>query len=564
MNVGWNGVGFETGWPFGCLPDGGYYLKNLQLISFTYFRFYQWIRKPFLINPNHPYTQNALKSKTIINRELSRQLITTKFIIHPFSSFNLIWEVIMTIIYFIAFIVHPFEIFYLNKAHNTLTISTSEYLIDLVDLICIIDVLLKFSTGIYDKNKNQIFLNWRIIWITYLKFYFWIDALSSIPTTFLIHSEILDKSYLICFGKDKLYFSCLWDVVSLLSSLKLMRLSTFLEYLNKILTERFTIKKYSMKLIKVVLVLLFLLHWISCLEMTVVRFALFETDLNLRIRSSWNDWEEFWLSSPIEKYLHCFYRSTFDICLFGHFTRNNLNYEDMLLEIFLTFVGFYLKAYLLAQIIMFVRNVYSASVKFHQSRYQLQAFMRHQQLRSVFQKKLLNYYDYTHQKKYYKELEIFQLLGKQLKFEIIEYTCSQLIESVHLFSSIPKEILKELIKSLRSEIYLKNDLIVNSGSTGETMYFICTGTVAVYTSTGREVVHLEDGAHFGEIALLLENETRSANVVAVEICELFALDRSDFMKLLLPFPILLRKVTKLAKVFFVFIYAFNYRKIFCF
>lgn len=226
-----------------------------------------------------------------------------------------------------------------------------------------------------------------------------------------------------------------------------------------------------------------------------------------------------------------------------------MNFEDMFLEIFLLLVGFCLKAYLLAQVIMFVKNVNSSSVKFHQSRYKLQAFMKHQQLRPAFQKKVLTHYDYTHQKRYYKESEIFELLGEQLKFEIVEHTCSQLIESVHLFSLIPKHILRELIKSLRSEIYLKDDLIVNSGSTGETMYFIFSGTVAVFTSSGREVVHLEDGAHFGEIALLLENETRSASVVAVEICELFALDRIDFMKLLSPFPELLRRVTKMAKVF---------------
>lgn len=175
-------------------------------------------------------------------------------------------------------------------------ISNTEYLIDTVDLFCIIDVFLKFCTGIYDKSKNQIILNWRKIWISYLKFYFWIDALSSIPTTFLIHSELIDKKYLICFGKNKMYFSCLWDVVGLLSSLKLLRLSTFLEYLTKILTEVFGVKKYSIKLIKVVLVLLFLLHWISCLEMAVVRFSIHENDV-LR-KSSWTNWDHFWLTSP--------------------------------------------------------------------------------------------------------------------------------------------------------------------------------------------------------------------------------------------------------------------------
>lgn len=203
----------------------------------------------------------------------------------------------MTIVYFIAFIVHPFEIFYLNNAYTEISkISNNEYLIDIVDLFCVVDVILKFTTGVYDKNKNQINLNWRKIWISYLKFYFWIDALSSVPTTFLIHSEILDKSYLVCFGKQKIYFSCFWDVVSLFSSLKLLRLSTFLDYLNKILTEVFGIRKYSMKLIKVVLVLLFLLHWISCLEMTVVRFSIDEMDM--LAKSSWTNWPAFWTASP--------------------------------------------------------------------------------------------------------------------------------------------------------------------------------------------------------------------------------------------------------------------------
>lgn len=39
------------------------------------------------------------------------------------------------------------------------------------------------------------------------------------------------------------------------------------------------------------------------------------------------------------------------------------------------------------------------------------------------------------------------------------------------------------------------------------MYFITSGTVAAVTETGREIVHLEDGDHFGEIALI-QKDTR--------------------------------------------------------
>nr|CAH7724771.1 unnamed protein product [Callosobruchus chinensis] len=67
------------------------------------------------------------------------------------------------------------------------------------------------------------------------------------------------------------------------------------------------------------------------------------------------------------------------------------------------------------------------------------------------------------------------------------------------------------------------------------MFFIYFGTVAVYTPTGREICHLQDGAHFGEIALVF-NETRVATVVAVTACELFKLKRTDFFGVMETYP----------------------------
>lgn len=40
---------------------------------------------------------------------------------------------------------------------------------------------------------------------------------------------------------------------------------------------------------------------------------------------------------------------------------------------------------------------------------------------------------------------------------------------------------------MKSEIYLTNDVIVRAGISGDSMYFISTGTIAVYTANGKEV-----------------------------------------------------------------------------
>jgi len=43
-----------------------------------------------------------------------------------------------------------------------------------------------------------------------------------------------------------------------------------------------------------------------------------------------------------------------------------------------------------------------------------------------------------------------------------------------------------------------------------------------------EMCHLNDGAHFGEVALLVADQRRVASVVAIEVCEVYRLDRKDF------------------------------------
>lgn len=40
--------------------------------------------------------------------------------------------------------------------------------------------------------------------------------------------------------------------------------------------------------------------------------------------------------------------------------------------------------------------------------------------------------------------------------------------------------------------------------------------------------HLYDGAYFGEIALIMKDRKRIASVSAVEICELYIMDRNTF------------------------------------
>ncbi|EGI60569.1 Potassium/sodium hyperpolarization-activated cyclic nucleotide-gated channel 4 [Acromyrmex echinatior] len=117
---------------------------------------------------------------------------------------------------------------------------------------------------------------------------------------------------------------------------------------------------------------------------------------------------------------------------------------------------------------------------------------------------------------------------KPLREEIAFESCRRLIENVDIFKNLPRNILQSIVKRLKFELYLPNDVIIKAGTQGDCMYFLASGTVAVLTPTGKEVCHLNDGAYFGEIALLVMDRRRVASVVAVEVCEVYRLDRKDF------------------------------------
>lgn len=104
----------------------------------------------------------------------------------------------------------------------------------------------------------------------------------------------------------------------------------------------------------------------------------------------------------------------------------------------------------------------------------------------------------------------------------------KLIDSVKIFEDLPRNILNQVLVSLRPEIFLPHEQIIKAGGVGDTIYFLASGTVAVSTPSGREVCHLQDGAYFGEIAVIIPGKHRTANVIAIEICEVYQMDKKSF------------------------------------
>lgn len=56
---------------------------------------------------------------------------------------------------------------------------------------------------------------------------------------------------------------------------------------------------------------------------------------------------------------------------------------------------------------------------------------------------------------------------------------------------MPQAVVTQLVDAVYSEIFMPNDALVKAGTRGEALYFIASGTVAVYNNTEKEVKELE-------------------------------------------------------------------------
>lgn len=114
-------------------------------------------------------------------------------------------------------------------------------------------------------------------------------------------------------------------------------------------------------------------------------------------------------------------------------------------------------------------------------------------------------------------------------------SAEEFLRSVPLFSHLGDEELTRLAAVVRSREYPKNSVILFEDDPGDALYVVARGQVKVVLTgeDGREVILsvLGECDFFGEMALI-DDEPRSAHVIAMEPAELLILRRDDFLRCL--------------------------------
>ena len=109
------------------------------------------------------------------------------------------------------------------------------------------------------------------------------------------------------------------------------------------------------------------------------------------------------------------------------------------------------------------------------------------------------------------------------------------LNTIPIFIDLDEEELADVSESCTPRKYPKNSMIILEEEFGDIVFIIIIGTVKItrVNDEGKEVILslLGPGEIFGEMAIL-DGEARSANALAQENCELIAIQKSEFLRLL--------------------------------
>ncbi len=116
---------------------------------------------------------------------------------------------------------------------------------------------------------------------------------------------------------------------------------------------------------------------------------------------------------------------------------------------------------------------------------------------------------------------------------------SEFLLYVPIFADLSTETIEAIARVGTRKKYSKDSLILLEEDAGSALFVIISGKVKVSRTSndGKEVILtiLSESDFFGEMAIL-DGQTRSANVIAIEDSELFIIRRADFLKLLKDYP----------------------------
>lgn len=166
----------------------------------------------------------------------------------------------------------------------------------------------------------------------------------------------------------------------------------------------------------------------------------------------------------------------------------------------------------------------------------VELYMNTHEIPGPLRSKIRSYYHYMwHNKKGYQDNSILEDLPVKIQSELYLHINKPILEEVPFLSGADPDLVEDLMHQLEFRICVPGERIFRKGDLGDAMYFVHKGNVQIVDDSGTPIATLEEGAFFGEMALI-SNSHRSRTAKATGFCELYVLEKNHFEKACALYP----------------------------
>ncbi|KAM7055419.1 potassium/sodium hyperpolarization-activated cyclic nucleotide-gated channel 3 isoform 2-T2 [Molossus nigricans] len=458
------------------------------------------------------------------------------WIIHPYSDFRFYWDLIMLLLMVGNLIVLPVGITFFKEENSPPWIVFNV----LSDTFFLLDLVLNFRTGIVVEEGAEILLAPQAIRTRYLRTWFLVDLISSIPVDYIflvveLEPRLDAEVYKTARALRIVRFT---KILSLLRLLRLSRLIRYIHQWEEIFHMTYDLASAVVRIFNLIGMMLLLCHWDGCLQFLVPMLQDFPPDcwvfINHMVNHSWG-----------HQYSHALFKAMSHMLCIGYGQQAPVGMPDIWLTMFSMIVGATCYAMFIGHATALIQSLDSSRRQYQEKYKQVEQYMSFHKLPADTRQRIHEYYEHRYQGKMFDEENILGELSEPLQEEIINFTCRGLVAHMPLFAHADPSFVTAVLTKLRFEVFQPGDLVVREGSVGRKMYFIQHGLLSVL-ARGTQDTRLTDGSYFGEICLLTRGR-RTASVRADTYCRLYSLSVDHFNAVLEEFPMMRRAFETVAK-----------------
>ncbi|XP_063336255.1 cyclic nucleotide-gated cation channel beta-1-like isoform X4 [Pelmatolapia mariae] len=306
---------------------------------------------------------------------------------------------------------------------------------------------------------------------------------------------------------------------------RLLKINSFFEFNDRL--EAILTKAYIYRVIRTTTYLLYCLHFNACLYY-------WTSDL---IGLGLTQWV---YNGEGNSYIRCYYFAVKTLITIGGLP-DPTTLSEIIFQLINYFIGVFAFSIMIGQMRDVVGAATASQTYYRSCMDSTIKYMSSYRIPRDVQNRVKTWYNYTWQSQgMLDEQELLNQLPDKMRLDIAIDVSYSIVSKVPLFQGCDRQMIFDMLKSLRSVVYLPGDYVCKKGEVGREMYIIKAGEVQVVGGPdGKTVfVTLRAGSVFGEISLLAVGggNRRTANVIAHGFANLFILDKKDLNEILVHYP----------------------------